>query len=125
MADSNSAKNWKDFVGSVHADQINDARIALVNLIAATSIHNESFLDAAYGSGIVSLAAQQLGAERIHYFDFDQDSVDATLGMMTNSESGQNWIVEQGSLTDSEYLNGPGQFDTVCSWGVIHQKYHC
>ena len=113
-------KNWQNFVSSVDEAQIRDARNALANLLNTDSLENESFLDAGCGSGIVSLAARDLGASRIHSFDYDNDSVRATQTLVSESGSGSEWNVEQGSLTDHSYLQQLGQFDTVYSWGVIH-----
>jgi len=31
-----------------------------------------------------------------------------------------SWVIEQGSVLDTEYLAGLGQFDIVYSWGVLH-----
>lgn len=113
-------KNWLDFVGSVGEAQLLDARFALVDLLGTESLENESFLDAGCGSGIVSLAARDMGAERVHSFDYDDDSVGATRILVSESSAGAEWTVEQGSLTDEKYLAGLGQFDTVYAWGVIH-----
>lgn len=113
-------KNWQNFVGSVDESQLRDARIALANLLDTESIENESFLDAGCGSGIVSLAALDLGATKVHSFDYDNDSVKATQMLISDSKSEIEWTAEQGSLTDDNYLAKLGQFDTVYSWGVIH-----
>ncbi|MCH8115280.1 MAG: class I SAM-dependent methyltransferase [Chloroflexi bacterium] len=113
-------KNWQNFIGSIEEWQRRDARTALSGLLDIESLEHESFLDAGCGSGIVSLAARELGAERIHSFDYDNDSVEATRTLVSESKSGSEWTVEQGSLTDEQYLAGLGQFDTVYSWGVIH-----
>jgi len=113
-------QNWQNFVGSADETQLRDAQVALANLLGSESLANESFLDAGCGSGIVSLAAQKLGAKKVHSFDYDNDSVNATKTLIVESESTDEWTVEQGSLTDEKYLASLGQFDTVYSWGVIH-----
>lgn len=113
-------KNWQKFLESISDEQLRYASSALSNLLDAESLEGESFLDAGCGSGIVSLAAKQLGAERIHSFDYDPDSVEATRTLQSSSASAYDWTVEQGSLTDTDYLSKLGQFDTIYSWGVIH-----
>jgi 2-polyprenyl-3-methyl-5-hydroxy-6-metoxy-1,4-benzoquinol methylase len=113
-------KNWQNFLESISDEQLRNASSALSNLLDAESLEDESFLDAGCGSGIVSLAARQLGAERIHSFDYDKDSVEATRTLHSSSTSADDWTVEQGSLTDADYLSKLGRFDTVYSWGVIH-----
>ena len=113
-------KNWQNFVGSVDQSQLRTARTALTELLNAGSLENKSFLDAGCGSGIVSLAALDLGASKVHSFDYDNYSVSATQSLISESGSGTEWTVEQGSLTDDQYLATLGKFDIVYSWGVIH-----
>lgn len=113
-------KNWQNFIGSIDEAQFQAAQTALINLLDTESLDNQSFLDAGCGSGIVSLAANNLGASRIHSFDYDKNSVNATQTLASMKDSSTNWIVDQGSLTDNDYLAKLGQFDTVYSWGVIH-----
>lgn len=113
-------KNWQNFIGSIDEAQMRDAQNALSSLLGTDSLEDESFLDAGCGSGIVSLAARELGAKRIHSFDYDHDSVDATRTLLPENTLESEWAVEQGSLTDIEYLAKLGQFNTVYSWGVIH-----
>src|SRR5262249_10844239 len=68
--------NWNDFV----ATSLNEARIAnavqsLRDLLALDSLRGRTFLDIGCGSGLFSLAACRLEAERVISFDFDADSV--------------------------------------------------
>ena len=113
-------ENWQNFVVSIDESQLRNARAALIDLLGTESLENESFLDAGCGSGINSLAAQNLGARRIHSFDYDDNSVKATQALSSRSLADIEWSIEQGSLTDHHYLTGLGKFDTVYTWGVIH-----
>jgi len=35
-----------------------------------------------------------------------------------------DWLVESGSVLDTQYLSRLGQFDVVYSWGVLHHTGH-
>jgi len=80
-----------------------------------------SFLDIGCGSGLFSLAALRLGAERVHSFDFDQDSVAAT-GLLKArfAPDAAQWTIETGSVLDTSFLASLGTFDMVYAWGVLH-----
>jgi len=63
----------------------------------------------------------RLGANRVHSFDYDPQSVECTREVKrrfyTNS---LNWTIERGSVLDASYVNLLGQWDVVYSWGVLH-----
>lgn len=78
------------------------------------------FLDAGSGSGLFSLAARALGAS-VHSFDFDADSVACTRELRRRYYTDDpDWVVEQGSVLDADYLAGLGTYDIVYCWGVLH-----
>jgi 2-polyprenyl-6-hydroxyphenyl methylase/3-demethylubiquinone-9 3-methyltransferase len=110
--------NWTDFVSHLQESQIISARECLTEKLG--SLEGKSFLDIGCGSGIHSLAALQLGAVRVHSFDFDVDSVDATAQLRRRFAPDAPWKVERGSALDSGYLAGLGLFDLVYAWGVLH-----
>ena len=71
-------KNWLDY-----ARKIDDARIAqavrdLQRLSGRESFEGMSFLDIGCGSGLHSLAAIRMGAQRVVGVDIDADSVAAS-----------------------------------------------
>ena len=53
-------------------------------------------------------------------FDFDPDSVAAAAELRSQHAPHSDWVVEQGSILDEQYLAGLGYFDIVYSWGVLH-----
>src|SRR5207249_5671049 len=73
------------------------------------------------GSGLVSVAAQRLGASRVHSVDYDPQSVACAQELKRRYlPDAVTWTIEQGSVLDPEYLYTLGQWDIVYSWGVLH-----
>ena len=52
-----------------------EAEKSLCTMLEMKDLDGKSFLDVGCGSGLFSLAAMRLGAERVHSFDFDPQSV--------------------------------------------------
>lgn len=84
-------------------------------------MQGKTFLDIGCGSGLFSLAACLLGAEQVVAFDYDPDSVKASMDMRTraNIPPGK-WQILQGSILDQEFLNTLDPADIVYAWGVLH-----
>ena len=112
--------NWKSFVEIVDETRVEAARGSLTAALGVADLSGRSFLDIGCGSGLFSLAAHQLGA-RVRSFDFDPDSVAATTQLQRRyATTHSDWLVEQGSILDKEYVSQLGSFDIVYSWGVLH-----
>ncbi len=112
-------KNWKQFLRILDEVRLEKAENSLKEFWPDPS-GSLTFLDVGSGSGTFSLAARNLGAE-VHSFDYDDDSVACTRALRVRYyPDDQNWIVEQGSILDQQYLSTLGKFDIVYSWGVLH-----
>ena len=112
--------NWKGFLNSFNSARVVDASDSLKSMLEINELIGKSFLDAGSGSGIFSLAARNLGAE-VYSFDFDPDSVGCTSTLKDRFYNNDlKWIVNEGSVLDSKYLESLGKFDVVYSWGVLH-----
>jgi 2-polyprenyl-6-hydroxyphenyl methylase/3-demethylubiquinone-9 3-methyltransferase len=84
-------------------------------------LDGKSFLDVGSGSGLSSLAAMRLGADRVHSFDFDRESVACTRELKRRFlPDADEWTVEHGDALDSSYIGGLTSFDIVYAWGVLH-----
>jgi 2-polyprenyl-3-methyl-5-hydroxy-6-metoxy-1,4-benzoquinol methylase len=112
--------NWTRFLTVLNEDRIKLADQSLQAMLGVHDLSEKSFLDIGSGSGLFSLAARRLGA-RVHSFDYDPQSFACTLELRRRyyPEDSQ-WIVEEGSALDQDYLRSLGQFDVVYSWGVLH-----
>jgi 2-polyprenyl-6-hydroxyphenyl methylase/3-demethylubiquinone-9 3-methyltransferase len=113
-------KNWIAFLSVLDDERIKQAEGSLKTMLACETLEGKSFLDIGSGSGLFSLAARRLGA-RVHSFDFDSSSYTCTKELRRRFFPGDpQWIVDQGSALDREYIEGLGKFDIVYSWGVLH-----
>ena len=113
-------RNWASFLKRLNQARIAEAEKNLIEFLGEKSLDRRSFLDVGSGSGLSSLAARRLGA-MVTSFDYDGQSVACTEELRRRYlPDDPSWIIEQGSVLDTEYLAGLGQFDIVYSWGVLH-----
>lgn len=113
-------QNWTNFLNTLNEERIQEAKKSLKEMLEVTSLEGKSFCDAGSGSGLFSLAARQMGAS-VHSFDYDPQSVACTAELKKRYfPDDPVWVVEEGSVLDSDYLAKTGQFDIVYSWGVLH-----
>lgn len=113
-------KNWSRFLELLDDTRIHEAQESLKQMLAVESLTGLSFIDVGSGSGLFSLAARRLGA-RVHSFDYDPNSVACTAELKRRYFPGDTeWVVEEASVLDSNYLATLGTYDVVYSWGVLH-----
>ncbi|WP_336083803.1 class I SAM-dependent methyltransferase [Thalassospira sp. CH_XMU1448-2] len=113
-------ENWQNFSRHISEVRIQEAEKSLQQMLSLKTLSGKTFLDIGCGSGLFSLAARRLGAT-VHSFDYDQNSVNCALVLKEKFfPNDETWIIEQGSVLDSDYINSIGQFDIVYSWGVLH-----
>lgn len=113
-------RNWRRFAGKVTQTEVERAQSALQEMLEVADLAHVRFLDVGCGSGLSSLAARNLGAQ-VHAFDFDPDSVAASLALKkAHRPNDSAWVIEEGDITDPEYRKRLDTFNTVYSWGVLH-----
>lgn len=114
-------KNWQRFLSVLDDERIAEAERSLTEMLGVSKLAGKIFLDIGSGSGLFSLAAMRLGAERVHSFDYDLRSVACTRELKRRYyPDAAQWTIEEGSVLDPRFLQGLGQYDVVYSWGVLH-----
>lgn len=112
-------QNWRDFSFTLDADKIMAARAGLARLLRRDDLSGRSFLDIGSGSGLMSLAAHQMGA-RVVAFDYDHDAVATSIAVRNAGAGPDAYPVLQGSVLDAAFVAGLGTFDVAYAWGVLH-----
>lgn len=114
-------KNWQNFLRSLNTERIENAKKSLSTFLGGTeSITGKTFVDIGCGSGLFSLAAYRLGAQRVVSVDIDDFSLSCVKHLHKKENSPKNWEIISGSALDEKFLESLGTFDIVYSWGVLH-----
>lgn len=114
-------KNWKEFIEKY----FNEARVAIsmqhiLDFLQMPGLNGKSFLDIGCGSGLSSLSAWLSSAGKVVSFDVDAQAVKTTGFIRTKVQNPSNWIIEQGSILDKNFISSLGKFDIVYAWGSLH-----
>jgi 2-polyprenyl-3-methyl-5-hydroxy-6-metoxy-1,4-benzoquinol methylase len=113
-------KNWKAYLANLNEGAIKQAEKSILTLLGLGNLKGKLFLDVGSGSGLFSLSARRLGAT-VSSFDYDPESVACTNYLRSKYfPDSSNWLIQQGSILDENFLRKLGNFDIVYSWGVLH-----
>ena len=114
-------RNWQRFVrAGVDQARIDAAVASLRRLLVTDDLRGRTFLDVGCGSGLFSLAALALGAERIIAFDPDPLSVAAASALRAEVGTPPHWEITAGSIVDAAFVGTLDPADVVYAWGVLH-----
>lgn len=114
--------NWANYSDkTLNQEKFEDAKKSLRSLFQKESFDGLSFLDIGCGSGIFSIAARGLGAEKVLGIDISPYSID------TCNKNAQRLKIQDKSLNFlnldvliEDKIKHLGLFDLVYSWGVLH-----
>lgn len=114
-------ENWQEFSRThVNPERLATAAGSLQNLLGRDSLEGLTFLDVGCGSGLFSIAASTMGAERVVGIDINPRSIAAS--EMNRKRLSQKSAMEfiQMSVLDTAALHALGQFDIAYAWGSLH-----
>jgi 2-polyprenyl-3-methyl-5-hydroxy-6-metoxy-1,4-benzoquinol methylase len=112
--------NWTNFLAGLTETGVAASTEHLRSTLNVENLEGKAFLDVGSGSGLTSLSAVRLGA-KVTSFDYDPQSVECTKELHRRfANQDGNWTITEGSALDRDFLSTLGQFDVVCSWGVLH-----
>ncbi len=118
-------ENWASFSRQLDEARIAEAVTSLTSLFGDGVLKGKSFLDIGCGSGLFSIAALRLGAEKVVGIDLDPISVATSRADFSHwSKAAGTADFQQISVLDVELLKSLGTFDVVYSWGVLHHTGH-
>lgn len=114
-------ENWTNFLNnSYDSSRLENARQSLQNFLGVKTLKGKTFLDVGCGSGLFSLAAHTLEAEKVLSFDVNPKSVQCCEKLRSTVPNSENWEVREGSILDEGFVSQLGQHDIVYAWGVLH-----
>jgi SAM-dependent methyltransferase len=113
--------NWKKFLEGFNDEALGRAKKSFTEFTHVPRLDEHEFLDVGCGSGLSSLVALRLGAQRVVSVDIDPHSVECARALREKFEIPESrWLIEQGSVLDPAFMESLGRFSYVHSWGVLH-----
>jgi 2-polyprenyl-6-hydroxyphenyl methylase/3-demethylubiquinone-9 3-methyltransferase len=113
--------NWWSFVeGHLTDERVEQAKKSLTDFLGVDDLRGKTFLDIGCGSGLFSLAAFLLGAERVTSIDINPNSVRCCQTLRERAGKADHWEIREGSVLETIFVESLPQSDVVYSWGVLH-----
>jgi len=114
-------KNWQYFLDNYfNEERLESAVNSLKEILNIESLSGKKFIDIGCGSGLFSLAAYKLNAEKIISLDVDKFSIRCCNQLFETYNKPPNWQIIEGSILDDEFVETLEKCDVVYSWGVLH-----
>ncbi len=114
-------KNWQRFLDRcLTPERERIAMNSIRSFLELKDLQGRSFLDIGCGSGLFSLGAYRLGAQRIISLDVDPFSVRCCQELKRRVGDPENWEVISGSILDDALPARIGTADVVYAWGSLH-----
>lgn len=87
-------RNWQQFLKTIDESKIKKAEESLVNFLGEENkIKGKTFVDVGCGSGLFSLAALRLGAEKVVSVDVDDFSIACAKYLKEQAGIPPNWEI--------------------------------
>lgn len=118
----NFGKNWEAYsLKKLDNCRLEQATDSISSLLDKDGVKAKSFLDIGCGTGIFSIVARKLGADRVVGIDLNPKCIEVA------RENGRRFLdtdlqpeFQVASVLDSETLERLGTFDIVYAWGSLH-----
>ena len=118
----NFGKNWEAYsLKKLDNSRLEQATDSISNLLNKDGVKTKSFLDIGCGTGLFSIAARKLGADRVVGIDINPKCIEVA------RENGRRFLdtdlqpeFKVVSVLDSETFERLGTFDIVYAWGSLH-----
>lgn len=118
--DFSFGENWKKYLDCIDNQTITEAEKDFKRIAGVETLEGQTFLDLGCGSGMNSLIAYRLKADRILSIDYDPNSVETAMYLRARYADDERWEIKRGSVLEHEFMESLGTHSFVLSWGVLH-----
>jgi SAM-dependent methyltransferase len=113
--------NWQVFSEQrIDAQRLDTAIESLRSLLGRDTLLGASVLDVGCGSGLFSIAAQQLGAAKVVGVDVNPRCIAVSRQNVARLAPGAPVVFQEASALSPTSMQPLGQFDLVYAWGSLH-----
>ena len=123
--DFSFGENWKKYLDCIDNQTITEAEKDFKRIAGVETLEGQTFLDLGCGSGMNSLIAYRLKADRILSIDYDPNSVETAMYLRARYADDERWEIKRGSVLEHEFMESLGTHSFVLSWGVLHHTGSC